>query len=68
MEYQKTINLLDRPNQPFKFQTKNWVKINDESRWTLTLTKIIKLDLKLQCFDHVCVIKVMSHIYLLKEL
>ena len=47
MEYQKTINLLDRPNQPFKFQTKNWVKINDESRWTLTLTKIIKLDLKL---------------------
>ena len=33
MEYQKTINLLDStPNQPSKFGTKNWVKINDESQ------------------------------------
>ena len=32
MEYQKIINLLDNiPNQPPKFKTKNWVKINDES-------------------------------------
>ena len=35
MEYQKIINLLDNtPNKPTKFRTKNWVKINDESRGT----------------------------------
>ena len=35
MEYQKILNLLDNtPNQPFKFETKNWVKINDESQGT----------------------------------
>ena len=35
MEYQKMRNLLDNaPNQPFKFKTKNWVEINDESRRT----------------------------------
>ena len=35
MEYQKIINLLDNtPNQPTKFKTKNWVKVNDESRGT----------------------------------
>ena len=29
------INLLDNtPNQPFKFKTKIWVEINDESRGT----------------------------------
>ena len=33
MEYQKIINLLDNiPNQLFKFRTKNWVEINDQSR------------------------------------
>ena len=31
MEYQKIINLLDNTsNQPSKFRTKNWVKINHE--------------------------------------
>ena len=35
MEYQKILNLLhNTPNQPFKFKTKKWVKINDESRRT----------------------------------
>ena len=35
MEYQKIKNLLhNTPNQPSKFKTKNWVKINDESRGT----------------------------------
>ena len=35
MEYQKLINLLDNtPYQPSKFRTKNWVRINDESRGT----------------------------------
>ena len=33
MEYQKIINLLDdTTNQPSKFRTRNWVKINDESK------------------------------------
>ena len=32
MEYQKVVNLLDnRPNQPSKFRTQNWVEINDNS-------------------------------------
>ena len=31
MEYQKIINLLENTqNQPSKFKTKNWIKINDE--------------------------------------
>ena len=33
MEYQKIANLIDdASNQPYKFRTKNWVEINDESR------------------------------------
>ena len=33
MEYQKITNLLDdSPNKTFKFRTRNWVEINDESR------------------------------------
>ena len=33
MEYQKIINLIDNmPDQPSKFTTKNWAKINDESK------------------------------------
>ena len=35
MEHQKLVNLLvNTPNQPTKFRTKNWVEINDESRGT----------------------------------
>ena len=35
MKYQNIINLLDNtPNQPSKFKTKNWVKINNDSRVT----------------------------------
>ena len=35
MKYQKIINLLDDTmNEPFKFKTRNWVEINDESRVT----------------------------------
>ena len=38
MEYQKIANLLDNEasNQPFRFRTKNLVKMNDESRRTYT--------------------------------
>ena len=33
MEYQKIIKLLyNKPNQLSKFRTKNWIKINDQSR------------------------------------
>ena len=35
MEYQKMTNLIDdTSNQPYKFRTRNWVEINDESRGT----------------------------------
>ena len=35
------VNLLDtESNQPSKFRTKNWVKINDESRGTYTSNDI----------------------------
>ena len=46
MEYQKIENLLDNEvafnasNQPFKFRTRNWVKINDESRGRYTSNNI----------------------------
>ena len=35
MKYQKMIHLLDnKPNQPSKFRTNNWVEINDDARGT----------------------------------
>ena len=44
MEYQKIINLWDNTsNQPTKFRTKNWVKINDESRGMYNTNSQIKL-------------------------
>ena len=43
MEYQKILNLLDNiPNEPFKFRTRNWVEINDESRGTYNASNEIK--------------------------
>ena len=43
MEYQKIINLLDNThNQPPKFRTKIWVKINDYSRGTYNTNSQIK--------------------------
>ena len=44
MQYQKIVNLLDdTTNQPSKFRTSNWVKINDESKEGII---IVTLDLK----------------------
>ena len=41
MEYQKIANLLDtESNQPFKFRTRHWVEINNESRGTDTSNDI----------------------------
>ena len=43
MEYQKIINLLDdTTNQLSKFRTRNWIKINDESRGTYNVGIQIK--------------------------
>ena len=43
MEYQQIANLIeDTSNQPSKFRTKNWVKINDESRGTYNVNSQIK--------------------------
>ena len=44
MQYQKIINLLDNtPNQPSKFRTKNWVKINDDSHGTYNTNSQTKI-------------------------
>ena len=41
MEYQKIANLLgSASDQPSKFRTRNWVKINDESIRTYTSNDI----------------------------
>ena len=43
MEYLKIANLLNTgSNQPFKFRTRNWVEINDESRVTYSPNRQIK--------------------------
>ena len=43
MEYQKIINLLDNtPDQPTKFRTKNWFKINDDRRGMYNINSQIK--------------------------
>ena len=43
MEYQKIANLIDdTSNQPFKFRTKNWVEISDESRGAYNVNSQIK--------------------------
>ena len=56
MEYQKKINLLDNtPNQPSKFETKNWVEINDESRRTYNKDQQIRFKtsmLRSSLFDY----------------
>ena len=44
IECQKIINLLDNtPNQPSKFKTKNWVKMNDDSQGTYNTNSQTKL-------------------------
>ena len=43
MEYQKIANLVDdASNKTFKFKSRNWVKINDESRGTYNVGSQIK--------------------------
>ena len=43
MEYRKIINILDdTANQLSKFRTRNWVEINDESKWKYDNNSIIR--------------------------
>ena len=43
MEYQKIANVIDdTSNQPSKFRTRNWVKINDESQGVYNVNSLIK--------------------------
>ena len=43
MKYQKISNLIDdASNLPFKFRTRNWVEINDESRGAYNVNSQIK--------------------------
>ena len=65
MEHQKIINLLDyTSNQFFKFRTKNWIEINDQSRGVSNTNSDIRF--KTTMLNLVYVIIVM-HTYLLKE-
>ena len=56
MAYQKIINLLDNiPNQPSKFRTKNWVKVNANSHGTCSTNSQIKFKtsmLRSSWYDH----------------
>ena len=45
MEYQKIANMIDdESNQASRFRTRNWIKINDESRGTFNVNSQIKLN------------------------
>ena len=56
MEYQEIMNLLDNiSNQPSKFQTKNWIEINHQSRGTYNTNSDIRFKttiLKSSLFDY----------------
>ena len=63
MEYQKIRNLLDNlPNQLSKFRTKNWIKINDQSRGVYNTNSGIRF--KTISLDYLIIV---MHTYLLKE-
>ena len=57
--------LHDAPNQPSKFITKNWVKINDESRGTYNEDNQIRFK-TLMLRSSLCDYSV--HMYLLEKL
>ena len=43
MEYQKIVNVLhNTPNEPPKFRTKKWIKINDNSHEVYDINSQIK--------------------------
>ena len=68
MEYQKIANFIDdASSQPFKFRTKNWVEINDESRQTYNVNSQIKFK-TIMLKSSLCVPITVIHISALKEL
>ena len=72
MKYWKIINLLDNtPDKPFKFRTKKWVEINDESKESYSTGSNIKLKttiLRSSVCDYANAYAIMlMHTYLLKE-
>ena len=47
MEYQKIINLLDHAtSHPYKFRTRIWVEMNDESRRTYNANSDNKIKIR----------------------
>ena len=64
MECQKILNLLDHTvNQPFKFRTRNWVEIKNESGW-----KYDNSNSKFKTSMIMIYVIIMMHTYLLREL
>ena len=70
MEYQKIANLIDdTSSQPYKFRTKNWVELNDESRDTYNVNSQIKFKTTMfTMFYNLFYVITAMHIFLLKEL
>ena len=67
MNTKKIGNLLDNTsNQPSKFRTKDWVEINDESRGTYPVNRIINFKTSM-LRSSLCGYRD-RHIYLLKEI
>ena len=70
MEYQKIANLIDdTSSQRYKFRTKNWVELNDESRDTYNVNSQIKFKTTMfTMFYNLFYVITAMHIFLLKEL
>ena len=66
MDYHKIVNFLnDESNKPFKFKTRNWVEINDDTKSAYSPNKQIRFKtIMLRSSYGITVM----HIYLLKEI
>ena len=64
MEYQKMVNLLASTlNQLSKFRTKNWIKIDDQSRGVYNTNSDIRFKITMLVY-----VIIVMHTYLLKEI
>ena len=64
MEYQKMVNLLANTlNQLSKFRTKNWIKIDDQSRGVYNTNSDIRFKITMLVY-----VIIVMHTYLLKEI
>ena len=67
MEYQKIANLLGNVSiQQFKFWTRNWVEINDDTGGAYSSDKQIRF--KTAIVQGLVYVTTVMHIYLLKEI